>query len=247
MERIVVLMLVCLLLTGCGNKQESPAEESRTDHPTQEGNLSTENDGGLPELESDFFETCNTLYEYREFCREPSAKMPENFLKYEQIEKLGTFSIMWYMGITDVDSFGYELVDKNNRELGIEVIPNGVQYTAEEIKNVTPEDMRSVSGSDNGDLMFICDDLIYYYSNFELSRIYWNTDGADYILFADRGFTKFEPDPHGEIVERLLCLESATAARDELAEMIYSPYTPEDNVPSQRDIPLERIESKQHS
>ena len=52
---------------------------------------------------------------------------------------------------------------------------------------------------------------------------------AYYVITAEDGFDRFEPNPDGTFIERLLCLESALIAQDEFVEMVSTPYTPEEN------------------
>lgn len=221
MKRIIILMLFFLLLSGCDAHQQVSTKESITTCSTEESVVTP--------AETDFFGSCLTLEDYKEFCRNPDVEMPVNFLRYEQIDELGQFHAIHFMGIAKVDVFWYQLTDEEERSFSIWVYPKGFYHVGEDPTPPTPEDMRSISVSHYNRMYISVDDEFKYYYQFgKLDQIFWNIDGVDYKLAAD--FAQFEPDPNGTFVERMLCLESAPAAVEEFAQMISTPYTPEGEV-----------------
>ena len=223
MKRMIGLIMACLLLSGCSFLQGY--------HPTAPEN----NNSTLGE----FGDALDSYDEYEKFCRNPDVVMPESFIKYEQIQQLGQFEQLYFLGNDQsngdhlVDVYTYTLVDVNNRQFAISGFRNVQLRSSEKTAKITPQDMRSISDESREVRVFTQGNLSYYYNQShnvgKLCVIHFEVKGVSYRLTADAGFAEFEPNPEGTFVERLLCLESAPAAVEEFEQMISIPYEPDTN------------------
>ena len=223
MRRFMIILSFCMLLSGCSRL---PDQEEDT-KPAKKVLLP---DSG-PGMWGDVLHKYDVYLDYIA----DDTKIPVHFVYYEQIASLGQFqqcnNETWVNNEGKlVGTYDYTLKDEFNRYFHFE----GRGYTSdnnyEEAEGVNPEDMRSVSGGYIGTLKYVSDNLVYIYdaSSGKLQEIYWEVDGVDFgfRIRAYDGFSSFEPDPEGTIVDRLLHLDSAPAALDELVDMISTPYFP---------------------
>ena len=224
MRRFLIILSFCMLLCGC---TKLPKEQTNQIENTKSSDRII--------LEDSAHDGCGNSFdnydEYLDFCADDTV-VPVNFVHYEQIAFLGQFqqyeSDYWRNDEGKIVAhYTYTLIDEFSRTMKF----HGYAYTLENYNErpqyINREDLRSVPGGFSGYRTFVSNNLEYTYrENGQLMDIYWDVSDFGFSLWVDGGFSSFEPNPEGTIVDRLLRLDSAPAALDELVEMISTPHFP---------------------
>ena len=235
MKRIYLLLACGILLCGCTKDQsnQSIVANSSTRLPDDYGMI-------IDPVSRDDKEFDN-YYEYWDHF-EGDAVVPVNFIHYEQIASLGDFQK--YESFNGINPDGtaqykYTLKDADERVIYLNIFKGTFTNYYDDVEEIEPGNLSVIpSWTPNGHetyRVFIVDNIRYKYNKKGiLVDIYLEIEGFDYGISLDVE-TRFDfviGDPEGTFIERMLCLESAPAAVEEFAQMISTPYTPEDEVVS---------------
>lgn len=102
-----------------------------------------------------------------------TQKIPENFVQYEKINKLGEFKCLVFLN-DDNSSYMYTLADSTGYQLALYVDHNTAENdydSADFITNVKSKDMRTLDDKNSG--IFVTNGITYRYVSGKLLSINW--------------------------------------------------------------------------
>lgn len=130
-----------------------------------------------------------SVYSYEDYQKLVRAiKLPENFVKYEEISQFGEFDALVFLSKThegDYSSYMYGLKDSAGGDfvLYIRNYKEDSETAYEQITSVNSNDMRFSQNTSN--CIYVTPEGVkYLYVSGTLNSITWTKDGLKYILFS---------------------------------------------------------------
>lgn len=163
------------------------------------------------------------ITDYDEYCKYvASAKLPESFIHYSQIESMGEFKGFVTSPYNPSEGV-YFLTDANGVELllyydPIDTSQSDLQNSLQ-LSSASSVDMRTYSEPTNGVVSIGA--LNYKYLNGELLSIQWSTDSSLLTLYTD-SFQDYPLDSeHSTFVSKILNRSEVSTALSALPDSVY--------------------------
>lgn len=210
---LILIALICFVFTSC---EQAP-------NPSNSTTVSSNNNQSINSVQSE--KPTINITDYDEYCKYvDSAKLPESFIHYSQIEKLGEFkgfvSSSSHPGegvyfLTDANGFEFSLYFDPISNLSADSSQNLIQ-----LPTVSSDDLRYYFDESSGSIFI--DDFEYKYLNGNLHTIVWNTDSSILTLFSSDMLSNYPTEcEHDTFVGKMLVKSEVQNALNELPDSVY--------------------------
>lgn len=213
MKKLIAFsLMLCSFVTlySCGNDHNASHDTNQSvDTGIHESNNHTVMP---PEVERPLL-TIESVEEYTKILN--TEKMPNDFVKYESISKLGAFRSLVFLSNTaggDYSSYMYNLVDTTGYEIALYInhdVSNSPTVSADSMTSVDTSDMRHVAEKKSG--TYVNQGLIYKYVSGELLSVSWTDHGISYRLCGSSMLSNY-PSSDLTFVGKLLNKDDAVVA-----------------------------------
>ncbi len=241
MKKLFFLFLsICMILTSCATVMTNGNNNDDTENTVESNTELTEpgfekkpnifhsdcsgiNYSVTFEIYDDylyFIETRNVPSEYSQIYDEQYPALPDNFVTYEMIKKLGSFVAYEETEAVYVSyiMFTYVVKDTNDCQLLLDMrYQDFKEFPPEEFLDLNLNgDMRTLETRDSG--YYCIGNIVYRYNAGRLSSISWMHNGVQFWLSPSRRpeLCDYPLDGEDTIASRLLNSETAAAALEEL-------------------------------
>ena len=187
MKKIIALsLLLCLFaaLYSCDKNHNTSNDTNDTNQSADSNKYENNNNIVMPsEVERPLL-TLESITEYRKILN--TEKIPNNFVRYESISRLGSFRSLVFLSDAydnDFSSYMYTLVDSIGYEIALYInhdVSNLPTISTDFITSVDTSDMRRLEEGKSG--TYVNEYLIYKYVSGELLSISWIDNGINYKL-----------------------------------------------------------------
>ena len=177
---LLTFSLICCIFVSCKHTPDS----SDSTFVSSDNSVTLNQENTLPSNGASGEMRTINIYDYDEYCKYvASAKLPESFIHYSQIESIGEFK-RFVTFPYDQSEGVYFLTDANGVEFMLYYDPiEDSQSDLQQLSTTSSVDMRTYSESTKGVVSIGA--VNFQYLNGELLSIEWSTDSSLLTLYAD--------------------------------------------------------------
>lgn len=238
MKKIAICIFTCgiLLLTSCSgiNEQSSPNSNKANNISATSPNGDNSQDSSIADYEVEYqLLTITGLEEYNDLIN--SNKLPEYFVTYDKLDKLGEFKSLVFTSNTQMDQYWqymYSFEDGSNEDVYLTVIHNeqkaksigskdnnntSVKMADLNDNDVIYSDMTHLPSEENG--IYKDGSISYKYISGSLLSISWKLGNTEFVLSSNSLLDNY-PSDVDTIVSKLLYSDTHEDAIREIAAFV---------------------------
>ena len=238
MKKIIFLLLICLLMNGCGsiNIYANGIDSAINNECV---NKSSNNKGVIAvsnTSENEMVTLSIFSYEdYQDFIA--NTDLPNDFIQYDDLKMLGEFkSLIFLCPLGEYSSYLYSFIDiACGCKIALYVHGDKNHYSNSlQIERVNSTDMRFLEDEDSG--TYVYDGIKYVYVKGKLLSIRWEDESKLFVLTGDNSLSEYSIST-STFVSKMLNTQTVKEAISEFnASITKSPLTVPTSSPEKTDI-----------